>query len=422
MAAKRLAGVLPIVHTPFLDDDSIDSASLAREIDFAFTAGADGLGTGMVSEILRLTSSERIDLTKQIVDLSAGRGAVFAAVGAESIQQALVYAKAAETAGCDAIMAVPPVTTRLPEAALVDYFRALADGMNLTLIVQDASGYVGQAIPLAVYVQLLERYGQEKIVFKPEAAPIGPNLSALRDATGGRARIFEGSGGILLIDSYRRGIAGTLLLREVDKADQCPRVEDRMLGDQGSDHLFHGRRQHIVGGAQIGEFGLAVAFRARCRHLVRVQHRQRTRHPAERGIGVLQPVAEGIHAAPVIRGARPVLGVEVRHVGELGMLEAARAGIGLRRLDRTKATGEGELCVVVEPLTAEHQHRVPVDRGRDFLNRLFRQRARQIDTRSFRRKQRVQLCHFQQHAPTHPPKTAIPAKAGIHSSAVPVAG
>ncbi len=207
---RRLQGVLPIVHTPFLDDDSIDAASLQREIDFAFSTGAHGLGTGMVSEILRLTSGERLDLTKQIVDLSAGRGAVFAAVGAESIQQALVYSKASEAAGCDAIMAVPPITTRLSEAALVDYFRALAEGVNLTLIVQDASGYVGQAIPLSVYVQLLERYGPEKIVFKPEAAPIGPNLSALRDATGGQARIFEGSGGILLVDSYRRGIAGTM--------------------------------------------------------------------------------------------------------------------------------------------------------------------------------------------------------------------
>lgn len=207
---KRLQGVLPIVHTPFQDDDSIDAASLAREIDFAFETGADGLGTGMVSEILRLTSDERIDLTQRIVDLAAGRGTVFAAVGAESIQQALVYAKAAEAAGCDGIMAVPPITTRLPEAALVEYFRALAEGVNLTLIVQDASGYVGQAIPLAVYVQLLDRYGPEKIVFKPEAAPIGPNLSALRDATGGKARIFEGSGGILLVDSYRRGIAGTM--------------------------------------------------------------------------------------------------------------------------------------------------------------------------------------------------------------------
>src|SRR5262245_44107203 len=198
---KRLHGVLPIVHTPFLDDDSIDAASLRREIDFALAAGADGLGTGMVSEILRLTGDERVSLTHQIVDLAAGRGAVFAAVGAESIEQALVYARAAEDAGCDAIMAVPPVTTRLPELALIDYFRALAEGVNLTLIVQDASGYVGQAIPLAVYVRLLELYGNEKIVFKPEAAPIGPNLSALRDATGGKARIFEGSGGILLVDS-----------------------------------------------------------------------------------------------------------------------------------------------------------------------------------------------------------------------------
>jgi 4-hydroxy-tetrahydrodipicolinate synthase len=63
---------------------------------------------------------------------------------------------------------------------------------------------------MSVYLDLLERYGPEKIVFKPEAAPIGPSLSALRDATGGRARIFEGSGGVLLVDSFRRGIAGTM--------------------------------------------------------------------------------------------------------------------------------------------------------------------------------------------------------------------
>ena len=47
-------------------------------------------------------------------------------------------------------------------------------------------------------------------LFKPEAAPNGPTLSALRDATSGRATMFEGSGGIFLIDSFRRGIAGTM--------------------------------------------------------------------------------------------------------------------------------------------------------------------------------------------------------------------
>jgi 4-hydroxy-tetrahydrodipicolinate synthase len=207
---RPLQGVLPIVHVPFLDDDAIDAAALRREIDWAFAQGADGLGTGMVSEVMRLTAVERVALTEYLVQMSAGRGAVFAAVGAESAAQALVYAKAAEKAGCDAVMAVPPMTSRLPEPALVDYFRRLAEGVAVPLIVQDASGYVGQAIPLRVYVELLERYGPEKIVFKPEAAPIGPNLSALRDATGGRSRIFEGSGGILLVDSYRRGIAGTM--------------------------------------------------------------------------------------------------------------------------------------------------------------------------------------------------------------------
>jgi 4-hydroxy-tetrahydrodipicolinate synthase len=39
---------------------------------------------------------------------------------------------------------------------------------------------------------------------------IGPRLSELREATRGRARAFEGSGGIALVDSFRRGIVGTM--------------------------------------------------------------------------------------------------------------------------------------------------------------------------------------------------------------------
>ena len=72
---KTLHGVLPIVHTPFTADDRIDRATLKREIDWAFELGADGLGTGMVSEILRLTYEERIELTQLIAEYSAGRGA-----------------------------------------------------------------------------------------------------------------------------------------------------------------------------------------------------------------------------------------------------------------------------------------------------------------------------------------------------------
>lgn len=207
---KTLEGVLPIVHVPFQTNDDLDLVTLQREIDWIYEQGANGLGTGMVSELLRLTGKERITLTRAIVEMSAGRGATFAGVSAESTRQSLAFAKAAEQAGCDAIMAVPPLTTGLPDDAVLDHFRALADGVGIPLIVQDASGYVGKAIPLSIYIKLLELYGEKKVLFKPEASPIGPNLSALRDASRGKARIFEGSGGVLLVDSYRRGIAGTM--------------------------------------------------------------------------------------------------------------------------------------------------------------------------------------------------------------------
>lgn len=207
---RKLQGVLPIVHTPFTDDDEIDEAALAREVDYVFAVGAQGFGTGMVSELLRLTGEERRRLTALLVESAGGRGPVFAGVSAESTRQAVEFARDAERAGCDAVMATPPLSVRLDAAALVEHYRALAEAADMPLIVQDASGYIGQAIPHGVYVELLDRYGADKILFKPEASPIGPNVSALRDATQGRARIFEGSGGIHLVDSFRRGLAGTM--------------------------------------------------------------------------------------------------------------------------------------------------------------------------------------------------------------------
>lgn len=205
-----IAGVLPVVHTPFGDDDDVDLDSLRRQVDWALEQGADGCCTGMVSELLRLTFTERIELTRQLGQLCRRRGALVIGVGAESTRQAIEYARCAEQFEASAIMAIPPTTTALPPEEVLRYFTDLADAVSLPLIVQDASGYVGQEIPLAVSLELLDRYGEDKILFKPEASPIGPKLSRLRDASGGRAKIFEGSGGLTLVDSYRRGIVGTI--------------------------------------------------------------------------------------------------------------------------------------------------------------------------------------------------------------------
>ncbi len=206
----NIDGILPILHTPFDRKDEIDSESLQREIDWAFEQGSNGVCSAMVSEILRLTSEERVELNRLIVELTNGRGSVVASVGAESKKQAVFFAKAAVDDGCSAIMAIPPISTALPMSALQNYFSTLADAVPVPLIVQDASSYVGASIPTDFYVRLLDQYGPQKILFKPEGAPIGPNISDLRDASEGRARMFDGSGGMLLIDAFRRGVVGTM--------------------------------------------------------------------------------------------------------------------------------------------------------------------------------------------------------------------
>jgi len=107
-------------------------------------------------------------------------------------------------------MAIPPAATAATEDELGAYYRRLLDAVSLPVIVQDASGYVGKPMSIEFQASLLEAYGPERVWFKPEAVPIGPRLGALRDATGGRAHIFEGSGGIALVDSFQRGVAGTI--------------------------------------------------------------------------------------------------------------------------------------------------------------------------------------------------------------------
>ncbi len=189
---------------------TVDEGALRAEIDWVFEAGADGVVVAMVSEILRLAADEQAELGRMVCSHVAGRGPVVLSVGAESSHVALRLARRAEDDGASALMAIPPLTVALDSQETGAYFRTLADATSVPLIVQDASGYVGEPLSLDLQADLLRAYGEERIQFKPEAVPIGPRLSMLREATDGRARVFEGSGGAALVDSYARGVVGTM--------------------------------------------------------------------------------------------------------------------------------------------------------------------------------------------------------------------
>jgi len=207
--SHEIKDVLPVVHMPYTDDQQIDYATLEREIDYLFEMGSHGFCLALVSDLLRLTAAERLTLPADLVKFARDRGPLIVGVGAESTAQARLYARAAEDGGAAAVMAIPPLSRSLGEDELRVYFEALLSEVDIPVIIQDASSYVGNPMSIEFQASLFQQYG-DRILFKPEATPLGPCISALRDRTEGNAAIFEGSGGVLLVDSYRRGIKGTI--------------------------------------------------------------------------------------------------------------------------------------------------------------------------------------------------------------------
>ncbi len=216
--AAPVRGVLPVFQTPYHDDERIDFETLGRELDWLFEEGADGIVLAMVSEVLRLSSEEREELAKFACDAAEGRGTCVISVGAESTAVTVRHARHAQEAGADAVMAIPPVAVALQEEELFGYYSRLIRSIEIPVIVQDASGYVGRPMSIEMQASLLKEFGPERVLYKPEAEPIGPRLTELHEATGGEASVFEGTGGIALVDSYQRGVTGTIPGADLIKA------------------------------------------------------------------------------------------------------------------------------------------------------------------------------------------------------------
>jgi dihydrodipicolinate synthase/N-acetylneuraminate lyase len=204
-----LGGVLPVFQTPFDDRYAIDYGELGNEIDWLFENGADGIVLGMVSEVLRLSISERDDLVRKACALAAGRGPVVASATAESTEVAVAIVRAAEDAGASAVMCTLPVSGPVLAEQAFRHFEKIVHSTAIPVVVQDAGGYVGHELPLETMARI-EAAFPERILFKPETPPLGQRISVLHELTGGRARIYEGMGGIALVDGYHRGLFGTM--------------------------------------------------------------------------------------------------------------------------------------------------------------------------------------------------------------------
>ena len=69
-----MAGVYPVLPTPFDVAKAVDADSLRRLVRYLLRAGVDGMTfPGVASEFLQLSESERLALVQLVLDEVAGR-------------------------------------------------------------------------------------------------------------------------------------------------------------------------------------------------------------------------------------------------------------------------------------------------------------------------------------------------------------
>jgi len=212
---KQLAGVFNVISTPLDNDDRIDEQTLKKEIDWLIKCGSNGTVLAMVSEVLRFSAAERRHQWQLSLEYLSGRIPLVVSVGAESSAIAVALAKEAEKDGATAVMATPPSAFIATADEVKNYYQRIIEAVDITVIVQDASNYLGAPIELETYVELIDKYGQERVQFKPEAKPVKERLKQLNEISNNRARVFEGQGGIDLLDTHPLGVKGTMPGAEV---------------------------------------------------------------------------------------------------------------------------------------------------------------------------------------------------------------
>ncbi len=206
MSLPLLHGVVPILITPFDMEGRIDEESLERLVDFNVAAGVHGLGVALGSEIFKFNEAERAQVTARVIAAVRGRVPVVINSGAAGTDLAVHYSRAAEAAGANALMIIPP--TFMPASAdeIFDYYVAIDRQVGIPIILQD----VPQGpVPPGLALRIADACKNVTYI-KVETLPVTGKVAAMSAVAGDRLTIFGGAGGSYFIEEMRRGALGTM--------------------------------------------------------------------------------------------------------------------------------------------------------------------------------------------------------------------
>lgn len=207
----QLEGVYSVLPTPFTADGEVDERSLRRVIDLFVDAGVNGVTVlGVTGEVARLDESERQRVLEATIEQVAGRIGVVAGTSAEGTRTCIAFSRAARAAGATAVMVSPPRMPKLNSEAVVRHYRALADSVDVEIVVQDYPPISGYAMEPWLLARIAREIPRARTI-KLEDPPTPFKTSRiLEQADGLDLRIFGGLGGVFLLEELMAGATGAM--------------------------------------------------------------------------------------------------------------------------------------------------------------------------------------------------------------------
>jgi 4-hydroxy-tetrahydrodipicolinate synthase len=236
---KGLFGLLP---TPYTDDLEIHTADLRSAANFCCESGQHGIvWPVMVGEFYFLGEEERVQNLDAVLEEVDSRLPVVFGCSGVSVPQTLFFAKAAQRAGADAVIAMAPARTN--PSVTVDMFRRLGEVFDRAIMIQNAGGYApltGEQI-----ARLAEEIPQIEYV-KEERQPGPKHIAEVKQLAGDKIKtIFGGAAGKVLPSEFTRGANGCMPACEL--GDLLAKVVERWwAGDEPGARDLHTRLLPLI--------------------------------------------------------------------------------------------------------------------------------------------------------------------------------
>lgn len=144
MATQQITGSLVALVTPMTDTGAVDYPALERLVEFHIEQGTDAIiSVGTTGESATLDFDEHAAVIEATVRVAAGRIPVIAGTGANNTREAIELTEAAKRAGAVAHLSVTPYYNRPTQAGLIAHYTAIADAVDLPMILYNVPGRTG---------------------------------------------------------------------------------------------------------------------------------------------------------------------------------------------------------------------------------------------------------------------------------------